>query len=75
VASAQDLEQASYVLSGTAPAWRDVLTGRTAPLLALMSGRIRLTKGSMAALVPYAAAARELVMAAMEMEVVFPAGW
>jgi putative sterol carrier protein len=75
VASQGDLENARYVLSGTAPAWRGVLTGTLAPLTALMTGKIRLTRGSMASLVPLAGAARELVNAAAEMEVSFPAGW
>ena len=75
VARDDDLESARFVLSGSGAAWRDVLTGRLAPLMAVMSGKIRLTRGSMAALVPYAAAARELLAAAMEMEIEFPSGW
>jgi hypothetical protein len=45
-----------------------------APLTAIMAGKIRLTKGNMASLIPFAAAARELVVAALEMEVSFPDG-
>jgi putative sterol carrier protein len=70
-----DLETAQYILSGTSKSWRGVLSGKVAPLTAMMTGQIRLTKGSMAALVPMAGAARELVNAAMEMEVRFPDGW
>lgn len=75
VATPEDLEAARYILSGTAPGWRGVLSGTMAPLTAIMTGKIRLTKGSMASLVPFAGAARELVVAALEMEVSFPAGW
>lgn len=75
VASPDDLSTAAYVLSGTAVAWREVLSGRMAPLMAFMSGKIRLTKGSMSSLLPYAAAARELVATAIEMEISFPEGW
>ncbi|MEO8200922.1 MAG: Fis family transcriptional regulator [Gemmatimonadota bacterium] len=75
VATDQDLDEATYVLSGLASSWRDVLTGRLAPLMAVMGGKIRLTRGSIASLVPYAAAARELVTTATEMENVFPEGW
>ena len=75
MATPEDLAAARYILSGTAPAWRGVLSGTMAPLTAIMTGKIRLTKGSMASLVPYAAAARELVVAATEMEVSFPSGW
>jgi hypothetical protein len=35
--------------------------------MALMSGRLRLTRGSLAALVPFAGAASELVAAAVRM--------
>jgi hypothetical protein len=40
-----------------------------------MKGKIRLTRCSLGALVPFAAAARELVATAMGMEVSFPDGW
>jgi len=75
VALPEDLTAATYVLSGTAPAWRGILSGTMAPLTALMTGKIRLTRGSMASLIPFAAAARELVVAATEMEVSFPGDW
>ena len=75
VARPADLEAAHYILSGTSQAWRGVLSGKVAPLTAVMTGKIRLTKGSMGALVPYVSAARELITAAMAMEVSFPDGW
>lgn len=75
VASTEDLETAAYVLSGTATAWREVLTGKMAPLMAFMGGKIRFTRGSMGSLLPYAAAARELVATAVEMDVRFPEEW
>ena len=75
VATDADLESARYILTGTSQSWRGVLSGKVAPLTAVMTGKIRLTKGSMAALVPFSAAARELVAAAMEMDVTFPEGW
>lgn len=75
LATPEDLVTARYVIAGSAAAWREVLAGRIAPLMAVMSGKIRLTKGSMASLLPMAGAARELVAAALEMEVTFPDGW
>jgi len=75
MATPEDLDATRYVLSGTASGWRGVLSGTMAPLTAIMTGKIRLTKGSLASLVPFAGAARELVVAAMEMEVSFPPGW
>lgn len=75
VASDQDVESATYVLTGLAASWRDVLTGRAAPLMAIMGGKIRVSRGSLASLVPYAAAAKELVATATQMDNVFPDGW
>jgi hypothetical protein len=43
--------------------------------MAVLGGKIRLTKGSMGALIPHAAAARELMTAALEMDVQFPESW
>ncbi|MEP6573431.1 MAG: SCP2 sterol-binding domain-containing protein [Gemmatimonadota bacterium] len=69
-----DLDMAAYVLAGTIDAWRGVLEGRTAPLLAIMSGKLRITKGSLAGLAPYIGAAKELVAAATAVETDFPEG-
>jgi len=63
---------ARYILSGTLDAWRAVLEGRTAPLVAVMTGRLRLTKGALAELVPFAGAARELVAAAASVASTWP---
>ena len=40
----------------------------------IMRGRIRLTRGSLATLLPYVLAARELVSAATRVETCFPEG-
>lgn len=45
-ASAEDLESARYVLTGLAPAWKSVLAGKTAPLMAVMTGKLKLTRGA-----------------------------
>ncbi len=72
-ASAADEAEARYILSGTEASWRLVLTGRVGPLVAIMTGRLRLAKGSLVELVPYTAAAKELVTAAAAIEATFPA--
>ena len=74
-ATETDQEQARFVLAARASTWRDVLNGRLAPLMAMMSGKLRLTRGSMANLIPFAGAARELMLAATEMETIFPYDW
>ena len=72
VATGEDLDAARYVLQGTPAIWREVLAGRLAPILAIMTGKLRLAKGSFAGLVPYVNAAKELVAAAMAVETTFP---
>ncbi|HSB55939.1 MAG TPA: SCP2 sterol-binding domain-containing protein [Gemmatimonadales bacterium] len=62
--NADDETGAHYVMSGSELAWRQVLTGTVPPLMAIMTGKIRLAKGNLMELLPYVSAARELVMAA-----------
>lgn len=73
IATADDVAGARYVMEAAPVTWRELLGGRTAPLMALMSGRLRLTRGSLTALVPFAGAAGELVAAAVRMNCDFPA--
>jgi putative sterol carrier protein len=73
-AGPDDEQVARYVLSGTLVAWQAVLTGSVAPLIAIMTGKLRLTKGSLFELIPYVNAAKELVAAAALVESVFPEG-
>jgi putative sterol carrier protein len=56
-----NLDAAEYVFRGSTPAWRQILTEGGSPVLALMTGKIRLAKGELTALLPYAGAARELL--------------
>lgn len=72
LASDEDQAGARYVLEADLPTWRDLLGGRTPPLMALMSGQLRLTRGNLAALVPFAGAAAELVSTAVHMNSEFP---
>lgn len=71
-AGAEDENAARYVLSGTVQAWQLVLTGSVAPLVAIMTGKLRITKGSLTELIPYVNAAKELVAAAAAVEATFP---
>jgi putative sterol carrier protein len=70
-----DLQVARYVIRGGAAAWGQVLSRTVDPLWALMSRKLVLDRGSLAQLTPYAAAAKELVVAAMTIETSFPEGW
>ena len=75
VASPGDLADATFVLDGPPSAWRELLAGQASALTALMSGRIRLRRGQLAALLPHAGSARELVRLATRVSTEFPAHW
>jgi putative sterol carrier protein len=72
VATAEDLASAPFVIEANARTWRELLDARTSPIMALMTGRLSLTRGSVAALLPYASAANELVAAAALVQTTFP---
>lgn len=74
-ATAGDLAQAAFVLEAEPATWRLLLSGASSPVNALLTGRLRLTRGSLASLLPQAGTARELLLAADRIETTFPAGW
>ena len=43
--------------------------------MALMRGKLKLEKGNLGSLLPHTSAAKELVVAAREIETDFPEGW
>jgi putative sterol carrier protein len=72
MASSEDQATATFVVRAPAPVWQELLARRVEPLFALVAGRLKLERGSLAALTPFAAAARELVLAAANLEAEFP---
>ena len=52
-----------------------MLAGKTDPIVGLMGGKLKLAKGSMFALLPYAKAAKQLVASAIDVDTSFPEGW
>ncbi len=74
-ASAADLATADYLIEGSPDAWRELLGGRLAPLMALLTGRIQLTRGELSKLIPFAGAAKELVGLAASIDATFPPEW
>ncbi len=74
VADPDSLDAAAYVFRGGSPVWRQILVERGSPALALLTGRIRLAKGELATLFPYAEAARELLALAGSVPTRFPEG-
>ena len=71
-AAEADRDRADYVLSASLPIWRRVLEGELEPILAIMTGKIKLARGSIARLTPYMAASKELVAAASRVDSWFP---
>jgi putative sterol carrier protein len=74
-ATTEDVASAAFVLEADPAAWRDLLTGKVAPMMGLLTGRIRLARGQLAKLLPYATAAKELVSLAATVDTVFPEDW
>ena len=64
VATADDYEHARIVMSADLETWNSLLAGEMTPTMALLWGRLKLTKGTMAALIPHAGAASEVVRVA-----------
>jgi putative sterol carrier protein len=74
-AGEEHLEKAPYVIRASPAAWEEVLGGKLDPIFGLMKGKLKLAKGGLFSLLPYAVAAKELVVSAREVETTFPAGW
>jgi putative sterol carrier protein len=75
VGDTAQLDDVPYLIKSDPAAWKGVLAGKTDPIVGLMAGKLKLAKGSLFALLPYAKAAKELVRSAIEVETSFPDGW
>ena len=73
VATDADRDSATYVLQADPAGWKRLLAGEADPVASMMTGKLRLTRGSLFALARYAQAAREMVLAAGEVGGTFPA--
>jgi putative sterol carrier protein len=62
-------EAAEYVIEASLSTWLDVLEGEMRPLKALMFGKLKLEKGKLRDLAPYARAAQQMVKSAQEVPV------
>lgn len=74
-ADEEDLAGAPYVIRANPATWKEVLAGRVDPIFGLLRGKLKLAKGSVFSLVPYAVAAKELVASARNVDTTFPKGW
>jgi putative sterol carrier protein len=73
--SSDELDEVPYLIKSTPSNWKNVLAGKTDPIVGLMGGKLKLARGSMFALLPYAKAAKELVKSAIGVDTSFPDGW
>ncbi len=69
------LAGAPFVIRGAPATWRAILAGDLDPLLAIMRGKLKLEKGRLFSLLPYAVAARELVESARKVATRVPSAW
>ncbi len=60
-ATAEQEAQAEFVLSASAPTWRNLTTGNLELISAALSGQLRLERGSVLRLIPHARAASVLL--------------
>ncbi|MES2306690.1 MAG: SCP2 sterol-binding domain-containing protein [Gemmatimonadota bacterium] len=61
---ATDFEPAEFVLTAAPRVWQALVSAETTPAMAAMTGKLKLTKGEVFALIPHARAAAELLAAA-----------
>lgn len=59
-----DAARADFILAAQPSTWEALVAGRTTPVMAAMTGRLRLVKGDLLALAPHAKAAAALLAAA-----------
>lgn len=72
VATQADLDGAPYVFRAGAADWKRLLAGEVDPISAVMTGKLKLSRGNLFTLAKYAQAAREMVLAAGEVGGTFP---
>ncbi len=66
------LSEANYVIEGDVDTWQTVLNGDIQPLMAIMRGKFKLSKGSIGKLMPFTKSAIELVNSAQTLQTDFP---
>jgi putative sterol carrier protein len=75
VAGPAERDEAPYVIRASPEVWQRVLEGDVDPIVGLMGGKLKLAKGKLFSLVPYAKAAKELVVSAGRVDTSYPDGW
>ena len=60
----QAAEECAIVLEASTANWELLLSGSLSPTMAIMAGKLKVTKGSVSALIPYIKASEYLIQAA-----------
>lgn len=71
-ATTADHSTARYLFRAQRDAWRQVLGGKLSPAMAILTGKLRLARGSLADFLPYASAAEALLVTGGAIEATFP---
>jgi putative sterol carrier protein len=71
-ATPDDLVEARYRFEGSHQAWRRLLGGALSPAVAIMTGQLKLTRGSLLDFLPYAGAVTALLGAGVAIAASFP---
>lgn len=74
-ATSTDLAGADFVLEASPAAWKQILGAQVSPVMALLTGQVTLARGELTRLLPYTAAAKELVQLAGTVDTQFPPSW
>jgi len=74
-AGESDLSEAPFVIAGSPAVWKKVLAGEADPIVSLVGGKLKLARGGLFKLLPFAKAAKEMVASARAVDTTFPAGW
>ncbi|HEX5725882.1 MAG TPA: SCP2 sterol-binding domain-containing protein [Longimicrobiaceae bacterium] len=72
LATPEDLEQAPYVFQADPATWKRLMAGEVEPVAAVMTGKLKLTRGSLMTLAKHAAAASAMVKAVALVPSTFP---
>lgn len=72
VATADDIANAPYVMSAPPGVWKQIFARELEPISAIMFGKLKLERGSMFTLARFTSAAKEMVVAASQVEATFP---
>lgn len=67
--------EAPFVIAGTPAVWKKVLAGEADPIVSLVGGKLKLARGGLFKLLPFAKAAKEMVASARAVDTTFPPGW